>query len=385
MPTHSLYLTTTTPTNISTPLKDAIEYLPLTKDFNNYGNSNTLILTPSDTTKVTFLSDIPSVTFASNGYITSNNVTLQIPDIGISFCYWVYVATPANNGLYVTSFSIGDGSFTANSDCFKIQAYVINGTFVIAPTIYTSGASYTLSAYNGNVVSNKWIHICFTITPNTFTVYVDGVGRSSYNIPSPNTYSFRTLTSYKYIFGRTGSGNPDYFNGSAIREFARFNYALNATQINDIRNATLTASTIFNNYTSSLKPYNRINLNNVKWNINWREIFGNREGECRVRVKFVSQTANNLTWNGNTGSIKVSFASNYQSSTNGFNLGAIKPVASPNTSLYYLESDTTNMKGATIIIPNINSDLIISIFNGNETFMVNVPEYHIWLYFDVEN
>jgi hypothetical protein len=137
----------------------------------------------------------------------------------------------------------------------------------------------------------------------------------------------------------------------------------------------------------SLQPVNSTNLNNVKWNVNWREIFGNREGECRVRVKVTSASATNITWSANVGSVRASFASNYQNSTNGFNLGAILPqldttTTTPNTS--YLDCDTRATTGVSMIIPKTNTDLIITFFNANETAMANVPNYQIWLYFDVK-
>lgn len=138
---------------------------------------------------------------------------------------------------------------------------------------------------------------------------------------------------------------------------------------------------------SSLQPYDKTNLNNVKWSINWREIFGNVEGECNVRVKVVSASSTNLTLANNVGSVRASFASNYQNSTNGFNLGCVLPLldntsATANTT--YLDCDTIATAGVTMIIPKTNTDLIISFYNANETAMVNVPEYQIWLYFDVE-
>ena len=37
-------------------------------------------------------------------------------------------------------------------------------------------------------------------------------------------------------------------------------------------------------------PTNKSSLSQVKWNINWREIFGNRIGECRVRARLISQS-----------------------------------------------------------------------------------------------
>ena len=67
-----------------------------------------------------------------------------------------------------------------------------------------------------------------------------------------------------------------------------------------------------NTNTTSLKPYNKTNLNNVKWNINWKEGFGSKVGECNVRVKVVSVSNTNLTWGNNIGSIRASFANMFK-------------------------------------------------------------------------
>ena len=141
-----------------------------------------------------------------------------------------------------------------------------------------------------------------------------------------------------------------------------------------------------NTSTSSLKPVNKTNLNNIKWTINWREIFGKLEGECRVRVKLTSAPSTSLAWSANVGSVRANFASNYQNSTNGFNLGAILPQLDTTTSTLtgYLDCDTIATNGVSMIIPTTNTDLVISFLNANETAMVNVPEYQIWLYFDVQ-
>jgi len=134
------------------------------------------------------------------------------------------------------------------------------------------------------------------------------------------------------------------------------------------------------------KPYNKTSLNNVKWNINWKEIFGKTEGECNVRIKLISASATNLTWANNIGSIRASFASNYQNSNNGFNLGSIQPFLDNTTTTAnttYLDSDTRNTNGVTMVIPTSNTDFTITFLNSSENLMVNVPEYQIWLYFDV--
>ena len=63
-------------------------------------------------------------------------------------------------------------------------------------------------------------------------------------------------------------------------------------------------------------PTAKSNFANVKFNINWKEIFDNQVGECRVRAKFISESYALLTWENNLGSIRVSLSSNNTNSTN---------------------------------------------------------------------
>ena len=134
-------------------------------------------------------------------------------------------------------------------------------------------------------------------------------------------------------------------------------------------------------------PTDKTNLANVRWNINWREIFGNRQGECRVRCRFISASSTGaLTWAANVGSLRATFASNSSNSTNGFNIASVRPQNdSTGTNFTYLDSDTTTAVGTSMIIPNTSGDFSIFLLNSNETPMVNVPNYQIWLYFDVDD
>ena len=137
------------------------------------------------------------------------------------------------------------------------------------------------------------------------------------------------------------------------------------------------------------KPLSTTNLAQLKWNINWKEIFGNRNvGECRVRVRLISSANASITTANNNGSLRASFQSYTSNSTNGLNLGAIVPntffITSTTVSLY-LEGDTSMTNGVSMIIPASNSELYITILNSSETLMLNVPNYQIWLYFDVDD
>jgi len=135
-------------------------------------------------------------------------------------------------------------------------------------------------------------------------------------------------------------------------------------------------------------PTSKSNLANVKWNINWKEIFGSRNGECRVRVRMLSSSQQSISWNNNCGSIRATFSSNSSNSTNGFNLGYVRAQSDYTTAqaqTTYLDSDTLTSNGASIIIPNSNGDFSITLLDRAEAFMTNVPEYQIWFYFDVDD
>lgn len=135
-------------------------------------------------------------------------------------------------------------------------------------------------------------------------------------------------------------------------------------------------------------PIDKNNLSQTKWNINWREIFGNRVGECRVRVKFISSSSSSLNWQQNIGSLRASFQSTCSNSNSGFNLGCIRPqidFTSATANTTYLDLDTTQSNGSTIIIPNTNNDFYITILNASEQQMVNIPEFQVWLLFDTDD
>ena len=141
----------------------------------------------------------------------------------------------------------------------------------------------------------------------------------------------------------------------------------------------------------------------TSWNINWRKIFGNRVGECRVRGQLISQSNLNLEErndgnpaqsNVSIGSVRANFLSNTSDATNYLNLGMIKPVAAITELPYetvpycYLEFDSTASSGVTMVIPNYmnqSSVLTIQIRSDREEFMLDVPEYQLWLYFDVDD
>lgn len=136
---------------------------------------------------------------------------------------------------------------------------------------------------------------------------------------------------------------------------------------------------------SKYAPINKYNLNSMTWAVNWREIFGNRNGECRCKVRIMSNSNNNLTWLNNVGSIRASLSSSTSNNTNGVNIGFVRPQSDFIATQSYIDCDTTTSDGITVLIPTSNTNLSIYLLNANETPMVNVPDYQVWLYFEVDD
>ena len=133
-------------------------------------------------------------------------------------------------------------------------------------------------------------------------------------------------------------------------------------------------------------PTNTTNLANVTWNINWKEIFGDFEGDVNVRVKLISGS---ITHGANTlaaysGSLRGSFTSPYSNNSNGVNLASLFPVVEPVTAsrIYLLADSTTNAAGVTIKAPTSNQNLTITFIKPDEALLTNSTDYQLWLYFD---
>jgi hypothetical protein len=144
-------------------------------------------------------------------------------------------------------------------------------------------------------------------------------------------------------------------------------------------------------------------MNNVSWRVNWRKIFGNRVGECKVRAHLITQSSvdlseednENTNANATVGSIYTNFLSNTSDITYGFNLGTIRPVHDPTKDIdpatnpsCTLELDTRCTNGLSMVIPDINNQnaiFNIRFMDAHDKPMDNVPEYQIWFYFDVHD
>ena len=153
--------------------------------------------------------------------------------------------------------------------------------------------------------------------------------------------------------------------------------------------STTTTVSVYISYTLQSNPPKytptfKSNLATVKFNINWKEIFGDKVGECRIRAKFISESYALLTWENNVGSIRLSLSSNSSNSTNGFNIGMICPKTE--TLATYLDCDTLTSQGCgSCIIPTNNQEFTVTILDNTENLMANVPDYQLFLYFDVDD
>jgi len=208
------------------------------------------------------------------------------------------------------------------------------------------------------------------------------------------TINTTTLTITSISYGSVAVGQSFYTSAGNLISITALGTGLGGVGTYTISasstNATATTYSSFSATPNISKyaPTNKSNLAQVKWNINWREIFGYRNGECRVRTRFISSSSTSVSWVANNGTLRATFSSNTSNSTNGFNLGFVRPQSdytSGTSNTTYLDYDSTTSNGMTMIIPNSNGDFTISLYDRSETLMVNVPEYQVWLYFDVDD
>ena len=178
-------------------------------------------------------------------------------------------------------------------------------------------------------------------------------------------------------FGNTGVGGtgdyaiiPTTNIGTAITLYA-YDYSTNSTKNSPVNRNTSVGSS------SSA----------VRFSINWKEIFGDWMGECRVRCRFISTSSNAINWSSNVGSIRATIGSTHSNVTNGAMLGFVRPQSdyTSGTSNYtYLDCDTTTSNGVSVQISQMNTDFTVLLLDKLENQMTNVPDYQLWLFFDVD-
>ena len=128
-------------------------------------------------------------------------------------------------------------------------------------------------------------------------------------------------------------------------------------------------------------------LTQATWRVNWREIFGYRTGEARIRCCFKTK-ASAYTTTTTFGTLRANLPSNTAQINNGLVLGVLSLVndfATAGSGTTALTCDTSTFYGASFQIPNSNQDLTISLMANNDTLLsTQIQPYILMLYFDVD-
>lgn len=351
-----------------------------------------------------------TVTLPTGGTISNNN------DIFYNGIYYGFITINSPLGVITTTINGPIMIVTAAASVPLYLGAFVGGTTVSYITGINSAAQFTVAASAATTMTvtamtSGTIGLGMTITGtgiaagtyiSAFVTGTGGVG--TYTISVATTLLVGEAVTAAYGTGGTGSYLLSATPSAAPTNF----YALNtlifpisgqgqngAYYISNPFNQTLATSTITIYNYNALYKYgmtNRLNTNGslslAKWNINWKEIFGNRTGECRVRMRLISSSSSSLNWVNNVGSVRLQLGSNTSNSTNGFNAAFMRPQSDYTSSVAnttYLDVDSTMSNGVTCVIPNTNSEFTVQILNNTENPMVNVPEYQLWLFFDVDN
>lgn len=138
----------------------------------------------------------------------------------------------------------------------------------------------------------------------------------------------------------------------------------------------------------NMKPIDKTNLANVKWNINWREVFNeyiDMNKPCRVKCKLITNTASNINPSNVLGTLRCNFSSAYSSINNGFVLAPVSWKYDTLNNQNYIDIDTVNTNGETMIIPSNGNFFNVYFLKPDEsTLMSVIPEYQLMLYFEID-
>ena len=378
MKSYSLYLSTLGGTSQVTSATGAI----------TGGSPNVLAIT-----------NVGSSNISTGNYLFANNInygqiTINVPlgaftstTNGNIMIVSVAPPSPLFSGAFVngssTANQITGFGTSANITLSASTSTTITVTAVISGTIglgmYLPAYACYITAFGTGTggTGTYTINTAVTIGSGSYTALYGSGGTGYYLLTSnptsapTNFYNYNTVT---YPISGQG-GNGSYFISNP------FNNALSSQTVQIVN---------FNqNYKYAMT--NRLNTNgslsSAKFNVTWRDIFGSITGDCRVRVRLLSNSSSTLTWNNNVGSIRLQMGSATSNSTNGVNVCSVRPQSdytSGTTAVTYLDADTTTSNGISAIIPTTNGEFTVSILDKSENLMVNVPEYQLWLMFDIE-
>jgi hypothetical protein len=293
-------------------------------------------------------------------------------------------------------------TLTGSSTQAIFNGYVFTALNTVNATVSSSTTITFASASSVALVAG----MSFIVAGSTTTGSIQSVASqtsitttSAVSIANGSTlYFFSSTGGYLYVPAITSGSlaiNQYIVVNGSVNQISALGSGTGGTGWYSLSTSTITNTTInvFTSYTlqsnpPKYAPIAKTNLSQIKWSINWKEIFGNRQGECRVRVRLISSSSTSLNWASNTGSLRASFQSTCANSNAGFNLGYIRPQSdytSGTSNTTYLDLDTTQSNGSTIIIPNTNGDFYLTIFNSSELPMTGVPDYQVWILFDTDD
>ena len=114
------------------------------------------------------------------------------------------------------------------------------------------------------------------------------------------------------------------------------------------------------------------------WFIDWTTLFNasNVNNMCKVRCLLKTSQTNFIGVQSTVGSVRASLQSNTSLITNGFNLGEFKLKKLNNTN--YLELNTLESDGISMLIPNYNTNLTITLLDLNENPITYIDNIQIW-------
>jgi hypothetical protein len=158
-----------------------------------------------------------------------------------------------------------------------------------------------------------------------------------------------------------------------------------------VKSHTLYLSTL--TATGQYVPVDKTNLANVRWNVNWRDVFnpGDEGKLMKVKIRILSRnvTAANAGWDTSIGSIRCNLPETNSNSTNGLFLALTYWSDNPTTGSgnHIIDVNTLSDYGVESYVPIGTQNFNIQFLNLAETQLAstNVPEYNILFIFEIDD
>jgi hypothetical protein len=140
-------------------------------------------------------------------------------------------------------------------------------------------------------------------------------------------------------------------------------------------------------------PVDATNKAQVRWSINWDQLYGSIKSDVDERIARVSFQISSLaqdsiyTYAGNSGILAIQGISNkFSNSNNGLVLGTVVPIDNPVAGhpSHILTGDTLQTRGVTTVMPFGYQDINVLLLNRAGELMTNVLDYQLILQFEME-